>query len=218
MPMTQQQALEVMVPLRGDRIVVTTMSSAGIWPRLSDSPLDFAYIPSAMGHAPGIGLGLALAHPERGVIVVNGDGCMLMNLGSLVTLAEQAAPVYLLILDNGLYEVTGGQAYAGAGSVNFAQMARGRYQARLHLRYAHRLASRCARSVGWRRARRNLAQGGGPRGSKNSQTTQADARANRPADAGANAACAPAWRAGSVTPGACLIARPPALLNKFPPH
>jgi sulfopyruvate decarboxylase subunit beta len=125
MRMTQQQAMEVMVPLRGNRIVVTTMSSAGIWPRLSDSPLDFAYIPSAMGHAPGLGLGLALAHPERGVIVVNGDGCMLMNLGSLVTLAEQAAQVFLLVLDNGLYEVTGGQAYAGAGRVDFAAIARG---------------------------------------------------------------------------------------------
>ena len=125
MAMTQQQALEVVAPLRGERIVVTTMSSAGIWPRLSDSPLDFAYIPSAMGHAPALGLGLALAQPRRGVIVINGDGCMLMNLGSLVTLAEQAANVHLLILDNGLYEVTGGQAYAGAGRINFADIARG---------------------------------------------------------------------------------------------
>ncbi len=126
MAMTQLQALEVVVPHRGERIVVTTMSSAGLWPRLSDSPLDFAYIPSAMGHAPGLGLGLAVAQPGRGVIVINGDGCMLMNLGSLVTLANEPAPVHLLILDNGLYEVTGGQAYAGAGRVDFAQIARAR--------------------------------------------------------------------------------------------
>jgi thiamine pyrophosphate-dependent acetolactate synthase large subunit-like protein len=123
--MTQRQALEAMLPWRGERIVITTMSAAGIWPSLSDSPLDFAYIPSAMGHAPGLGLGLALAQPQRGVIVVNGDGCMLMNLGSLVTLADQAAQVYLLILDNGLYEVTGGQSHAGRGHVDFAQLARG---------------------------------------------------------------------------------------------
>src|SRR5438874_12708232 len=113
MPMTQQQALEVVAPLRGDRIVVTTMSSAGIWPALSDTPLDFAYIPSAMGHAPGLGLGLALARPGRGVIVVNGDGCTLMSLGCLVTLAANPADVYLLVMDNGLYGVTGGQAHAG---------------------------------------------------------------------------------------------------------
>src|SRR5262245_1958734 len=123
--MTQQQALEVLLPLRGERIVVTTMSSAGIWPKISDSPLDFAYIPSAMGHGPDLGLGLALAQPGRGVVVVNGDGCMLMNLGSLVTLAHYPADVYLVILDNGLYEVTGGQPTAGAGHTDFAALARG---------------------------------------------------------------------------------------------
>src|SRR5438876_4160569 len=112
MLMTQRQALEIMAPHRDDKVVVTTMSSAGIWPQLSDSPLDFAYIPSAMGHAPGLGLGLALAQKKHGVIVVNGDGCMLMNLGSLVTLAQNPADIYMLILDNGLYEVTGGQKVA----------------------------------------------------------------------------------------------------------
>ena len=62
---------------------------------LLDTPLDFAYIPSAMGQGPGLGLGLALAQPERGVVVLNGDGSMLMNLGSLVTLAAHPAPVQL---------------------------------------------------------------------------------------------------------------------------
>jgi thiamine pyrophosphate-dependent acetolactate synthase large subunit-like protein len=122
--MTQQQALEVLTRKRGDQIVVTTMSSAGIWPKLSDSPLDFHYIPSAMGHAPDLGLGLALAHPQRGAIVLNGDGCMLMNLGCLATLASQKANVVLVILDNGLYEVTGGQPIPGAGKIDFAGLAR----------------------------------------------------------------------------------------------
>jgi sulfopyruvate decarboxylase subunit beta len=122
--MTQRQALEVVARHRGDNIVLTTMSSVAIWPELSNSPLDFHFIPSAMGHAPGLGLGMALAQPGRGVIVVNGDGCMLMNLGSLVTLAQHPANVYLLILDNGLYEVTGGQTTPGARRVDFASAAR----------------------------------------------------------------------------------------------
>jgi len=122
--MTQWQALKVLAGKRGGQVVITTMSSAGIWPKLSDSPLDFHYIPSAMGHATDLGLGLALAHPQRGVIVFNGDGCMLMNLGSLVTLADQNANVVLIILDNGLYEVTGGQPTAGAGRAHFADLAR----------------------------------------------------------------------------------------------
>jgi thiamine pyrophosphate-dependent acetolactate synthase large subunit-like protein len=122
--MTQRQALEVLVRQRGDKIVLTTMSSAGIWPELSDSPLDFHFIPSAMGLMPDLALGLALAQPQRGVLAINGDGCMLMNLGSLVTLAHHPANVYLVVLDNGIYEVTGGQTTAGAGNANFAELAR----------------------------------------------------------------------------------------------
>jgi sulfopyruvate decarboxylase subunit beta len=122
--MSQREALEVLAAHRKDQVVITTMSSVAIWPQFSDSPLDFAYIPSAMGHGPDLGLGLALAQPERGVVVVNGDGCTLMNLGSLVTLANHPANVYLLILDNGLYEVTGGQATAGTGHTDFAGLAR----------------------------------------------------------------------------------------------
>src|SRR6185295_19660147 len=94
---------------RSDKVVVTTMSAVGIWPTISDTPLDFAYIPSSMGQGPALGLGLALAQPGRGVVVVNGDGCMLMNLGNLVTIAHYPADLFLLILDNQLYEVTGGQ-------------------------------------------------------------------------------------------------------------
>jgi thiamine pyrophosphate-dependent acetolactate synthase large subunit-like protein len=122
--MTHRQALEVVAAHRGDKVVITTMGSVGIWPALSDTELDFAYIPSAMGHGPDLGLGLALAQPERGVVVLNGDGCTLMNLGSLVTLANHPANVYLLIIDNGLYEVTGGQPTAGTGHTDFAGMAR----------------------------------------------------------------------------------------------
>jgi thiamine pyrophosphate-dependent acetolactate synthase large subunit-like protein len=121
---TLREVLEVLAEHRGERIVITTMASVGVWKQLSDSPLDFFYIPSAMGQAPDLGLGLALAQPERGVVVVNGDGSMLMNLGSLVTLASHTLPLYLLILDNGIYEVTGGQPTAGAGHTDFAGLAR----------------------------------------------------------------------------------------------
>jgi sulfopyruvate decarboxylase subunit beta len=122
--MTQRQALEVVAAHRGERVVISTMTSVALWPGLSDTPLDFAYLPSSMGQAPALGLGLALAQPGRGVIVLNGEGSMLMNLGSLVTLAAHPADIYLVILDNGLYEVTGGQATAGTGRADFAGLAR----------------------------------------------------------------------------------------------
>jgi len=71
MAMTQRQALEVLAQHRGERIVIATMASIAFWPQLSDRPLDFAYMPSAMGQGPALGLGLALAHPERGSIVLS---------------------------------------------------------------------------------------------------------------------------------------------------
>ena len=122
-------ALRVLERLREDRIVVTTMGAAREWPKLSTHPLDFHYVPSAMGEAPALGLGVALAHPQREVVVLNGDGGMLMNLGSLVTIiASGARNLTLVILDNGIYEVTGGQQTAAAcvprGQVDFAAMAR----------------------------------------------------------------------------------------------
>jgi sulfopyruvate decarboxylase subunit beta len=125
------RALEIVRDARSNEIVVTTMGSAREWPKLSENPLDFQYLPSAMGHAPMIGLGMALARPDRRVIAFNGDGGMLMSLGCLVTIvAAGAKNLTLIVLDNGLYEVTGGQATAGAsarsttGGCDFVGMAR----------------------------------------------------------------------------------------------
>jgi thiamine pyrophosphate-dependent acetolactate synthase large subunit-like protein len=58
------------------------------------------------------------------VIVVTGDGGLLMNLGCLVTLAGHDVPVAVVLIDNGLYEVTGGQPVAGAGRTDFAGLAK----------------------------------------------------------------------------------------------
>jgi sulfopyruvate decarboxylase subunit beta len=118
-------ALEVVRQLRTDQIVVTTMGTAREWPRISNHPLDFHYIPSAMGQSPSIALGLALSQPEREVIVFTGDGSLLMNLGCLVTLAaSRAKNLTLIALDNGVYEVTGGQKTAGqVARVDFAGLA-----------------------------------------------------------------------------------------------
>lgn len=107
------EALQVLEQWREQQIVITTMGAAREWPKLSEHPLDFHYIPSAMGEAPALGLGLALAQPQREVLVLNGDGCMLMNLGALITIVSSGAKnLTLIVLDNGIYEVTGGQQLA----------------------------------------------------------------------------------------------------------
>jgi sulfopyruvate decarboxylase subunit beta len=123
--MTHRDALEVLAAHRGERVVLTTHGSVDDWAALSDTPLDFAYAPAAMGQAPALGLGLALARPGRGVVVVTGDGHLLMNLGCLVTLAAHPADLFLVVVDNGAYEVTGGQPTPGSGRIDFAGLARG---------------------------------------------------------------------------------------------
>jgi thiamine pyrophosphate-dependent acetolactate synthase large subunit-like protein len=123
--MTHRQALEVLARQRRDQVVITTMGSAGIWPHLSDSPRDFHYLPSSMGQAVPLGLGLCLARPGLPVVVLVGDGGLLMNLGCLITAAQFTVPLSILLIDNGLYEVTGGQPVANAGQTDFATIARG---------------------------------------------------------------------------------------------
>lgn len=109
---------------QGD-IVVTTMAAARCWMELGAADHDLVLVPSAMGHATSFGLGLALAQPSRRVIVCNGDGSMLMNLGALATIVN-AAPrnLVLIVCDNGVYQVTGSQPTPAAGVVDFAAVAR----------------------------------------------------------------------------------------------
>jgi thiamine pyrophosphate-dependent acetolactate synthase large subunit-like protein len=109
---------------RTDEIVITTMTATLQWPLVSRHELDFDFLAFGMGHASDFGLGLALARPERKVIVLKGDGGLLMSLGSLVTLGRYGPPnLLVLLLENRSYEMTGGQQLAPG--VDFAAMARG---------------------------------------------------------------------------------------------
>lgn len=110
---------------RDDEVIITTMGSAREWMKLGSShPLDFILVPSAMGHGTSIGLGIALARPEKRVIVCSGDGSLLMNLGSLASIvAARATNLVVIVFDNGVYEVTGQQPTAGR-SADFSGIAR----------------------------------------------------------------------------------------------
>jgi thiamine pyrophosphate-dependent acetolactate synthase large subunit-like protein len=120
--MNLPDALEVIHRQRRDAVVITTMGSARDWQQFEPHPKDLIYMPSSMGQGPPLGLGIALAQPEQRVIVVNGDGCLLMNLGCLVTITAHAPKNFsLIIIDNGVYEVTGSQATIGAAALRANQ-------------------------------------------------------------------------------------------------
>jgi thiamine pyrophosphate-dependent acetolactate synthase large subunit-like protein len=95
---------------RTDEVVVTTMTATLQWPLVSEHALDFDFLAFGMGHASDFGMGIALARPERKVIVWKGDGGLLMSLGSLVTMARYGpANLVVLLLENRAYEMVGGQ-------------------------------------------------------------------------------------------------------------
>ncbi len=123
--LTKDELLVPLADLRREEIVVTTMAAVRPWGRLSRHPLDFASADSAMGHGADLALGLALAQPGRKVICLNGDGSMLMTLGTLTTILESGVTnLILFVLVNGTYEITGNQRTPGRESLNFAGMAR----------------------------------------------------------------------------------------------
>ena len=125
--MPVEAVLQHLAQLRGEeQLVITNQSSARLWPRLSCHRLDFNYNPSTMGGAVPFALGLAIAQPEREAMVLSGDGSLLMSLGCLVTvIASGVTNLSVVLLDNSVYEVTGGQKTPACESgVDFAGFAR----------------------------------------------------------------------------------------------
>ncbi len=113
--------------LRGrDRALVVTGLGSPTWDvaAAADSPHNF-YLWGAMGAAAMVGLGLALAQPSRRVVVITGDGEMLMGLGSLATIAAERPPnLSIVVIDNERYGETGMQKSHTGRGVDLAAIAR----------------------------------------------------------------------------------------------
>jgi pyruvate/2-oxoacid:ferredoxin oxidoreductase beta subunit len=123
--MDTAELLEFFMQHRGDAIVIPGRGGRH-WVPLTDGPLDLPMGDPAMGGHAGFGLGVALAQPERKVVLFDSEGDILMSLGMLVTIAEQApANLIHFILDNGVYATTGGQPVPNAENVDYVAIARG---------------------------------------------------------------------------------------------
>jgi phosphonopyruvate decarboxylase len=122
--MRRDLALEVLKQHVTNEIVVAVYQTLFDW--MAINPRDLNYVATgAMGQASSHGLGLALANPKKEVLVFDGDGSVLMNLGSLVTIAN-AAPenFHHFIFENGVYEVNGAHPIPGQNKVDFGAMAK----------------------------------------------------------------------------------------------
>jgi thiamine pyrophosphate-dependent acetolactate synthase large subunit-like protein len=117
--------LKVFARHRGDAIVISGRGGRH-WIGLSDTKLDIPLGDPAMGGHSGFGLGLALAQPDKRVVLFDSEGDILMSMGQLATIAEQApANFYHFILDNEVYATTGGQPVPNAKQVDYSMIARG---------------------------------------------------------------------------------------------
>ena len=125
MTMPRDKALMALIPHVGaDDIVVAVYQSCFDWLALNPRDLNYVAV-GAMGQASSHGLGLALANPDRRVFVFDGDGSLLMNLGSLVTIAGAGVSnLYHFVFVNRMYEVNGAQPLPGTPDLDFAGLAR----------------------------------------------------------------------------------------------
>ena len=121
----RRAVVKAILDKRGDALVVTGLGSSSYDAGVHDH-LNTFYLWGAMGGAAMVGLGLALAQPERRVLVLTGDGDMLMGLGSLATIgAQKTANLAIVVMDNELYAETGMQPTHTARGVSLAAIAKG---------------------------------------------------------------------------------------------
>jgi sulfopyruvate decarboxylase subunit beta len=109
---------------RREQVVIATMSAGLHWLEVSDHDRDVVYN-APMGSAVSVGLGLALARPDVRVVVLDGDGALLMNLGALVTVAGARPPnLAHVVFANGGYAITGGLCVPGVSHLDWEAVVR----------------------------------------------------------------------------------------------
>ncbi len=124
--MLRIDALNAIYPLLKDRIVVTNMGAAAVELYSLGHRKSFFYMEHDMGLASSVGLGLALCLPKQRIVVVDGDGSVLMNLGTLSTMARYRPPNLVhLIFDNESLLSVGGFPTATSTGTDLEAVAQG---------------------------------------------------------------------------------------------
>lgn len=126
MSLPRREAMAALVQDRGQDLLVVPGLGSTTWDLAAagDDPRNF-YMWGAMGGTAMIGLGLALAQPQKRVAVITGDGEMLMGLGALATIGvKRPGNLAVIVFDNGVYGETGGQPSHTAGGVDLTALAR----------------------------------------------------------------------------------------------
>ena len=124
----QEELFQVLEKHRGDAVVFAVFRTARHWLAVSknpkrDMPIGTMGFPFVMGKASSFALGISLAQPNVKFFLLDGDGSVLMNLGSLITIADKAPKnLYHFVMENGVYATTGGQDIPGRGTTSLEEM------------------------------------------------------------------------------------------------
>jgi thiamine pyrophosphate-dependent acetolactate synthase large subunit-like protein len=122
--MRRSECLRAMAPMLTDQLVVTNVARTGFETHMA-MPREGNLYTMGMGLVTPLVLGLALSLPRRGVIALDGDGSILLNLGALCTVGNYAPPnLVCVIFDNESYASTGGLPTATAGKTRLDEMAK----------------------------------------------------------------------------------------------
>src|ERR1700736_545155 len=122
--MRRVDAIEAIHPELEQCVVVTIMGAVAVERQSIDPVPNFFYLQHAMGLASSMGLGIALARPELPVVVLDGDGSILMNLGSLTTMARyHPHNLVHVVFDNESLLSVGGFPTATSTGTDIAGMA-----------------------------------------------------------------------------------------------
>ena len=124
--MYADDAINIINQYRTKEIVLTTMTPGRYWKDISKKPeIDFP-VYGVMGKASSVGLGLSLAKPNQKILVLDGDGGLLMNLGALVTISSADPKNFIhIVFDDGVYYTTGSQPIPGKDKYDFKSIAKG---------------------------------------------------------------------------------------------
>ena len=121
---TVAAAVEALAKRRGEQVVVSTMTVMRSWRERAGTDRDLICV-GFMGGASTFGLGVQLARPDVPVWVLDGDGSLAMQLGSLLTISHAAPRRFLhVVFHNGVYDTSGSQPLPAEGRVSFAELAR----------------------------------------------------------------------------------------------
>jgi len=123
--MKSEEAVAAIVQRRGSAVIVSTMTAIKWLDQMDKGGLNVACVP-LMGGASALGVGIALARPERNVLALDGDGSLLMQLPSLIGACEAAPPNFVhFVFNNGVwFENLANIPVPGAGRVDFVGLAR----------------------------------------------------------------------------------------------